>query len=483
MAKPSMMGTAKRNIIVLPCMVKIWLYRSGLRTWFSGRESCRRISPASSPPRMKKQNAVTMYRIPISLWPVSVSQPSRPFAGAQVFSSMARSVAKSGDSTVRSVTAALPTNAECRMQNADGLSAQFCILHSAFCISFQRLQIRQQILQLPPRGLIRRHHGSRLERRRVGDPAGQVAARVAERPTRERGAAAEVGKIGAKGAVGVDADDVVALAARRAEKDLLAADLRRRLRRGSAGADVGLPAREVFRCLGDDHERHVRVLQAAELRALPAIEAGLVRFDPEFVDAAGNEIALAVQVRDPEAVDDVARIEAQQDGRVDGDVDLVRVDDLLVRRQRVGILHFPPPLMPGDLDLELIGTAAPERADRGADGNADHEQGEQSDDAQRAGDGYRGAVARLALLADVGHGVAAAANDRGEEEEEDEDVDDGADGGENPEQVRQLSGLRSGGIQRRLKRRHRGSSALRACISSLRAPGMTRPSNPPTART
>ena len=52
----------------------------------------------------------------------------------------------------------------------------------------------------------------------------------------------------------------------------------------------------------------------------------------------------------------------------------------------------------------------------------------------------RGAVARLALLADVGHGVAAAANDRGEEEEEDEDVDHGADGGENPEQVRQLRG-------------------------------------------
>ena len=36
MAIASMMGTANRNIIVVPCMLKIWLYRSASMNGFSG---------------------------------------------------------------------------------------------------------------------------------------------------------------------------------------------------------------------------------------------------------------------------------------------------------------------------------------------------------------------------------------------------------------------------------------------------------------
>src|SRR4051794_16676979 len=103
-----------------------------------------------------------------------------------------RSWVKSEGAMVRSVTAALRTNAECRMQNADALSRQVCILHSAFCISFESLQIRQQILHLRPAQLIRRHHRPRLDGRRVGDPASEVAAVVGERAGAEGGAAADV---------------------------------------------------------------------------------------------------------------------------------------------------------------------------------------------------------------------------------------------------------------------------------------------------
>jgi len=56
----SITGTANRNIIVLPCMVKIWLYRSGPINRFSGRESCARMIAASIPPRMRKMIAVPM---------------------------------------------------------------------------------------------------------------------------------------------------------------------------------------------------------------------------------------------------------------------------------------------------------------------------------------------------------------------------------------------------------------------------------------
>jgi hypothetical protein len=56
-----------RKIIVVPCMVKSWLYFSGERKVFSGDPSCTRISRASTPPRQKKTSVVYRYMIPIFL--------------------------------------------------------------------------------------------------------------------------------------------------------------------------------------------------------------------------------------------------------------------------------------------------------------------------------------------------------------------------------------------------------------------------------
>ena len=47
-----------RKIIVVPCMVKIWLYFSGVRNVFSGAPSWMRISSASTPPRTKNTSTV-----------------------------------------------------------------------------------------------------------------------------------------------------------------------------------------------------------------------------------------------------------------------------------------------------------------------------------------------------------------------------------------------------------------------------------------
>ena len=63
----NIMGTAKRNIMVLPCMVKIWLYLSGPRKRFSGRASWIRISTARKPANTKKMKAVIMNRLPMIL--------------------------------------------------------------------------------------------------------------------------------------------------------------------------------------------------------------------------------------------------------------------------------------------------------------------------------------------------------------------------------------------------------------------------------
>ena len=62
-----MIGTAKRNIIVVPCVVKSWLYRSGPRSVFSGRASCsahqRRLDAAGD----EHEERVMMYRFAIVL--------------------------------------------------------------------------------------------------------------------------------------------------------------------------------------------------------------------------------------------------------------------------------------------------------------------------------------------------------------------------------------------------------------------------------
>ena len=47
-----------RKTIVVPCMVKIWLYFSGVSNVLSGAPSWMRISSASTPPNMKNTKAV-----------------------------------------------------------------------------------------------------------------------------------------------------------------------------------------------------------------------------------------------------------------------------------------------------------------------------------------------------------------------------------------------------------------------------------------
>src|SRR5438477_9389515 len=137
---------------------------------FSGLESWMRISAASIPPAAKKQNAVTMYRIPIALCPVSVSQLIRPFAGAHVFSMRARSREKSGGAAITAVIQR-SSKFEVRIENEESISGYFLILHSNFEVrtSSQGIQIRQQILQLSRAQLIRRHLCSRLDGRISGD--------------------------------------------------------------------------------------------------------------------------------------------------------------------------------------------------------------------------------------------------------------------------------------------------------------------------
>src|SRR5207249_8491132 len=114
-------------------------------------------------------------------------------------------------------------------------------------------------------------------------PAGQVSQVRTDRPTGRRGAGA----------------DAVAANTALARKDLRAAlheGVVRLRRRPALGVEPGL---EGGRVVGDDVERHVRVLDAAELGALPAVDAGPVGLEPEGVLLAGDEVHLALQLGHP----------------------------------------------------------------------------------------------------------------------------------------------------------------------------------------
>lgn len=60
-------GVAKSSSMIVPCIVKSWLYSSSLTTWLPGKASSARISRAIRPPMRNHANAVTKYSLPISL--------------------------------------------------------------------------------------------------------------------------------------------------------------------------------------------------------------------------------------------------------------------------------------------------------------------------------------------------------------------------------------------------------------------------------
>ena len=53
--------------MIVPCIVKAWLYVSLSRNWSPGTASSLRMTRARMPAAKKKMKLLTMYRIPIFL--------------------------------------------------------------------------------------------------------------------------------------------------------------------------------------------------------------------------------------------------------------------------------------------------------------------------------------------------------------------------------------------------------------------------------
>ena len=100
--------------------------------------------------------------------------------------------------------------------------------------------------------------------------------------------------------------------------------VRRRLVRGELLVD---PRLEVGGAQGDDLHAHVGVRQAAELGALAGVDPRVVGLETQRLDAPGHDVALAVDPRHPERVDDVAAGATHQHVGVLGDDELAAGDD------------------------------------------------------------------------------------------------------------------------------------------------------------
>ena len=132
-------------------------------------------------------------------------------------------------------------------------------------------------------------------------------------------------------------------------------DLETRGRRGSGGRGQsrlllsGRPGGEGLRCGDDGEVAHVGVRRAAELGTLAVVLPRHVGGQRDARHGPGDGVALASELRDPEAVDDVGAGDLEAHRAAGREMEVARRGHPEIR-----ILELPPPLVPDDLDPERV---------------------------------------------------------------------------------------------------------------------------------
>src|SRR3546814_6078158 len=98
------------------------------------------------------------------------------------------------------------------------------------------------------------------------------------------------------------------------------------LRMSDWSSDVCSSDLKGFRLVGDDDEAHQCMWAAAIFRALPRINAGLVRLYSHDIASAGDHVQLAREPRYPEAVNDIGGFQLQRDRLADRYVKLIGIE-------------------------------------------------------------------------------------------------------------------------------------------------------------
>ena len=229
-----------------------------------------RISPPITPAAPKKHSAVTMKRSPMVLWPLALQEAD----DAGLVGPGALELRGGRRSRSRAV-AQMPAAACCRLRPALARPREpgFAANGSArgrHCSDPRYAEIATRSAGAAASGGM---STPGLIRLRIRDPLRARGGGVLQRAGGERRAASDVGEIGRAPSPGRCAGDRVAHRAARLLDEVASPLLLRS--RGLAGrlALNGEPALVIGRRVGDDDQRHVRVLVAAEFRALAPVDA------------------------------------------------------------------------------------------------------------------------------------------------------------------------------------------------------------------
>ena len=228
----------------------------------------------------------------------------------------------------------------------------------AHCSCPSRLASAAQRRRIEPRVL--RHARAGLEMLQVAEPAGEAGLVGGNDAGADEAARRDMGEVGAAGpAFGEAADRMTGDAALRAEQRQAALRFRAARRRGRRRLRPQ-PGIEHRRRIDDDLDCHLRVLVAAELGALAAMPPRLGDLEPQLLHPPRDHVDLAGERGHPEAVDDVAAVQAEHDAAPGRQVDLVGENDLAAVH-RVAVAQLPPPIVADDADDQRRARSPPRR--------------------------------------------------------------------------------------------------------------------------
>src|SRR4051794_10589612 len=303
-----------RKIIDVPWNVSTSLYEFLVSKCSCGVASWARMTRAMIPPPAKNTSAVAMYMIPIRLW-----------------------------STVTSHFATRPLRHDTGYTASDLAATRACSLVDV------RLRVPDERVHLlvVPAVADRRHCAAPVAHDRLETGGLREQDVAVQRRT-------------------VTALPLVAVARRADALVLGAAELRRRR--------VLAQRRPVARLVGDDDARvHLRVERPADQTAVTGVRAGLRRLEPRVVRAARDRLDLPLQLRHPEAVDDVVGLDGQPHVPAD------RHEEVVDRARPVRIVELPVELMSLDRDLERVRRLRRRRNPRQLDEDHGADDGEDDD--------------------------------------------------------------------------------------------------------
>src|SRR3954469_3555512 len=169
-----------------------------------------------------------------------------------------------------------------------------------------------------------RHEVAGLDVLRIGNPGGQIAGVSGQGAGGNGLAAADLRQIGAELSSGERPPDGMAEAAAPAAKQLLATDTERITWTARILVLLIAPAAIFVRRQGSDRECHMRVLCPAKFGALPAVNSWIPGGELYRILLSGDQVHLAGQARNPEAVNDVGGLELHRDGLPNRHADLIR---------------------------------------------------------------------------------------------------------------------------------------------------------------